>query len=151
MVNSCDDPNVMICLFAPVSGAVYTITFCLEAASYATTYLVKLSVWCMASCILKRKDDSVVYKQLYDVGGRTTAIFPKLSTGLGPRSTYIIRGIYGYRTVTNTVRAYCSRLEQKPICLLQQPVTAPENTVHTASRPLGQLESTSISWRVMIG
>ena len=93
----------------------------------------------------------VVYKQLYDVGGRTTAISQSSRPALDPRSTYIIRGIYGYRTVINTVRAYCSGLEQKPICLLQQPVTAPENTVHTASRPLGQLESTSISWRVMIG
>ena len=76
---------------------------------------------------------------------------PKLSTGLGPRSSYIIVDIYGYMTVRITVRAYCSGLEQKPICPLPRPVTAPENTVHTAPRPLGQLESTSNSWCVMIG
>ena len=94
----------------------YTILCCLETTSYATTYLVILSVWCRVSSILKRVDDFVVYRQLFVVVGRTTAIIPKLSTGLGPRSSYIIMGIYGYMTVRITVGAYCSGLEQKPIC-----------------------------------
>ena len=40
---------------------------------------------------------------------------PKLLTGLGPRSTYIILWIYGNGTVWNTVKASCSELEQRPI------------------------------------
>ena len=114
-------------------------------------YLVILSVRCKVSSILRRVDDLSVYRQLFVLYDGRRLSLPASRPSLGPWSSYIFMGIYGYMTVRITVGAYCSGLEQKPICPLPRPVTAPENTVHSAPRPLGQLESTSISWCVMIG
>ena len=60
-------------------------------------------------------------------------IFSKLSTGLSPRSSYIIRGIYGNMTEMISVRAYCSCLEQRPECLIAAACQAPK--IHYMQRP----------------
>ena len=69
------------------------------------------------------------------------------------RSTVIriFYAIYGDFAVKVTARAHCPRREQKSECLITAACHLPKNTVHSAPRPLGQLESTFISWYVMIG
>ena len=114
-------------------------------------YLVILSVRCKVSSILKRVGDLLCIGSCLLLSGVRRLSLPASRPGLGPRSSYIFMGIYGYMTVRITVGAYCSEAEQKPICPTSRSVTDPENTVHTAPRPLGQLESTSNSWCVMIG
>ena len=64
---------------------------------------------------------------------------------------YIVVGIYGDRLWKTQQEALSPQRRAIAECSLRRPVTNPKNTVHSAPRPVGQLESTFISWYVMIG